>query len=173
MLGRVRLAMRTREAGTGRPVQTGAIPWRLGEDGGPEVLLVTGRRSGRWLIPKGWPMMGRTLAAAAAQEAFEEAGVEGTVDPAPVGSFRHDKQHVVLGEIAVEIVVHALAVERELPSWPEFGQRQRRWLTARQAAGQVQSRELAALITELGERVAAGKLRPTSEPVPGGDRAPD
>ena len=73
------------------PLQTGALPWRISGKT-IEILLVTGRRSGQWTIPKGWPMPGKTLAEAAAQEAFEEAGVEGTVDPVPIGSFRHVKQ---------------------------------------------------------------------------------
>lgn len=148
--------MRTREKGSGLPVQTGALPWRLSRGNEVEILLVTGRRSGRWLIPKGWPMIGKTLAAAAAQEAFEEAGVEGTIDPEPLGAFHHDKQHVVLGGMAVKIVVHGLAVQRELATWPESGQRERQWFTARKAVEQIRSSELAALILQIEKRVATG-----------------
>ena len=68
------------------PLQTGALPWRLTQSNKPEVLLVTGRRSGRWMIPKGWPMSGKSLAAAAEREAFEEAGISGSVDSRPLGS---------------------------------------------------------------------------------------
>ena len=70
------------------PLQTGALPWRLTQSSKPEVLLVTGRRSGRWMIPKGWPMIGKSLAAAAEREAFEEAGISGSIDSRPLGSFR-------------------------------------------------------------------------------------
>lgn len=150
--------MRTRESGTGLPVQTGALPWRISEGAGLEVLLVTGRRSGRWLIPKGWPMVGKTLAAAAAQEAFEEAGVTGTVDPNPLGGFLHGKQHVALGEIQVRIIVHSLMVERELSTWAELGQRERRWFSPEQAARQVQTEALSVLIMQLAERAPARKL---------------
>ena len=79
----------TRNAAAEVPIQTGALPWRLAPKNGIEVLLVTGRRSGRWSIPKGWPMPGKSLAEAAEQEAFEEAGVKGTIDPNPIGTFRH------------------------------------------------------------------------------------
>jgi 8-oxo-dGTP pyrophosphatase MutT (NUDIX family) len=146
--------MRTRKEGTRVPVQTGALPWRLRSDGELEILLVTGRRSGQWLIPKGWPMAGRTLASAAAQEAFEEAGVQGAIDPLPLGSFTFQKQHVVLGKVQVKIIVHCLAVTRELPQWPEFGQRERRWFSASQAGRHVRSEELAALIHQLHERLS-------------------
>jgi 8-oxo-dGTP pyrophosphatase MutT (NUDIX family) len=124
---------------------------------GLEVLLVTSRRSSRWLIPKGWPMLGKTLAAAAAQEAYEEAGVRGTIDPQPLGSFRHRKQHEILGAVEVSILVHGLAVEQELPVWPELGQRERHWFSLEAAAGKVGSVALAGFITEFGARVASGQ----------------
>ena len=111
-----------------------------------EILLITGRNSPRWLIPKGWPMRGKSLADAAAQEAFEEAGVEGRVEPAAIGRFAHEKQHALLGGIGVAVVVHALAVERELAEWPERGQRTRKWFALDEAKGAVASRELRELI---------------------------
>lgn len=131
------------------PIQTGALPWRQAGDGRLEVLLVTGRRSGRWLIPKGWPMPGRSLAEAAAQEAFEEAGVEGRIEPDPLGWFEHNKQHVLFGSVIVRIAVHRLAVDRELASWPEAGQRKRCWFGLKKGAEQVHSPDLARMIRQL------------------------
>jgi ADP-ribose pyrophosphatase YjhB (NUDIX family) len=58
----------TREAEGDLPIQTGALPWRLAPKNGIEVLLVTGRRSGKWTIPKGWPMPGKSLAEAAGHQ---------------------------------------------------------------------------------------------------------
>lgn len=119
------------------------------------MLLVTGRRSGRWMIPKGWPIRGKSLAGAAAQEAYEEAGVEGRVDKTPLGSFRHTKQHLTVGMLDVSIVVHPLAVEREHKNWPEDGQRERKWLSIERAADSVDSDELRRIILDLAGRVAA------------------
>jgi 8-oxo-dGTP pyrophosphatase MutT (NUDIX family) len=136
-------------------VQTGALPWRLGRKKEAEVLLVTGRRSGRWMIPKGWPIPGKSLAGAAAQEAYEEAGVEGRVDKKPLGSFRHTKQHLTLGMIDVSILVHPLAVEREHKNWPEHGQRERKWLSIARAADSVDSDDLKQIILDLQARVSA------------------
>lgn len=146
----------TQERPTDRPLQTGALPWRMGRKKRFEVLLVTGRRSHRWTIPKGWPMAGKTLAEAAAQEAFEEAGVRGTIDPVPVGSFDHTKQNLPSGLLDVRILVHRLCVERELPKWPEFGQRRRKWFTVEEAAKKVDSEELRALIAMSAEQALAG-----------------
>lgn len=134
------------------PIQTGALPWRLAGSKGIEVLLVTSRRSGRWTIPKGWPMPGKTLAEAAAQEAFEEAGVKGTVDPNPIGYIRHVKQKLVTGDLEVNIVVHPMWVDREFPKWPELGQRKRRWFSPKDAAKRVDSSELGDLIRQSAKR---------------------
>jgi 8-oxo-dGTP pyrophosphatase MutT (NUDIX family) len=134
------------------PLQTGALPWRLTKSSKPEVLLVTGRRSGRWMIPKGWPMIGKSLAAAAEQEAFEEAGISGRVDPHPLGSFRDMKRNV-FGDMEVEILVHPMRVEAELSDWPERGQRLRKWFPLRKAVELVESEELRDLITSLGTQL--------------------
>ena len=147
----------TREEPTERPIQTGVLPWRVGRKKRIEVLLVTGRRSRRWTIPKGWPMSGKSLAEAAAVEAFEEAGIEGKVDPQPLGSFNHTKQSVPLGSLDVRILVHPMTVERELSKWPEFGQRRRKWFSLEEAAEKVESEELRALIMQSAQRALAGK----------------
>jgi len=141
-------AAMTREQSAELPIQTGALPWRLAAKNGIEVLLVTGRRSGRWTIPKGWPMPGKSLAEAAEQEAFEEAGVRGTIDPNPIGTFRHVKQLNIAGDLEVNIVVHPLWVDRELPKWPELGQRKRKWFSPKDAAKRVDSPELSAMIRQ-------------------------
>jgi 8-oxo-dGTP pyrophosphatase MutT (NUDIX family) len=138
----------TRDEPAQLPIQTGALPWRLGRKKRFEVLLVTSRGSGRWTIPKGWPMPGKSLAEAAEQEAFEEAGVQGKVDPEPIGSFRHIKQGLALGDLEVNIVVHPMSVERELPTWPEFGQRKRKWFSVSEAAERVDSKVLGDLIMQ-------------------------
>ena len=61
LIMRTRLTYRqseTQEERTELPIQTGALPCRHKKKG-IEVLLVTGRRSRRWTIPKGWPMPGK------------------------------------------------------------------------------------------------------------------
>jgi 8-oxo-dGTP pyrophosphatase MutT (NUDIX family) len=146
------------------PVQSGALPWRMKRSKKKvEVMLVTGRRSGRWMIPKGWPMDGKSLADSAAQEAFEEAGIKGRIEQTPIGAFRHVKQHLLLGRLEVDILVHTLAVERELGDWPEKGERNRKWFALEDAAARVDSIELKTLIVEFGrtlkEQKAAAKQR--------------
>jgi 8-oxo-dGTP pyrophosphatase MutT (NUDIX family) len=140
------------EATTDLPTQTGAVPCRTGTDGQVEVLLVTGKGSRRWIIPKGWPMPGMTLAEAAAQEAFEEAGVRGSVEPQPLGNFRHQK-NIGPADIEVRIVVHAMRVEQELADYPEARSRERRWFSVAEAVEAVGSAKLGRLIGQFAERL--------------------
>ncbi len=98
-----------------------------------------------------------SLATAAAQEAFEEAGVEGRVDSKPLGTFRHTKQNLTIGFLDVSIVVHPLAVERELAHWPEHGQRERKWFSIKQATLNVDSDELKKLFLELKGAIARAR----------------
>ncbi len=40
-------------------LQFGALCFRYRDDGEIDVLVITSRDSGRWVIPKGWPMKGK------------------------------------------------------------------------------------------------------------------
>ena len=71
--------------------QVAALPWRLNAEGELEILLVTSRISQHWLLPKGWPMDGKSNSKSALQEAFEEAGIEGRISKARLGKFTYRK----------------------------------------------------------------------------------
>lgn len=60
-------------------VQYGVLPYRFTDIGSLEMLLVTTRETKRWIIPKGWPIKGLKPPKSAAREAYEEAGIRGTV----------------------------------------------------------------------------------------------
>ena len=99
-----------------------------------EVVLITSRGTGRWVIPKGWPMEGKTLPAAAATEAWEEAGVEGQVQDAELGRYRYDKEQDRGYSVPVEVRVFLLDAERLRRDFPEAKQRKRRWFPPAEAA---------------------------------------
>ena len=52
----------------------GAVAWRPGPDGGPEVLLVHRKKYDDWSLPKGKQEPGEPLALTASREVFEEGG---------------------------------------------------------------------------------------------------
>ena len=122
--------------------QFAALPWRRNGTGEVEVLVITSRDTRRWVIPKGWPIKGKSSAKSAAQEAFEEAGVTGKLRKRPVGSYAYDKR-LKNGRLQhVRVAVFALAVESEAEAYPELGQREKRWLPLAEAAALVDEPEL-------------------------------
>lgn len=131
--------------------QYAALPWRQGK-AGVEILLITSRETRRWVIPKGWPMI--TLAAhdAAAQEAWEEAGVRGKVSDEPLGAFRYHKRMKSGPPQRCRVDVYPLAVTAEEKDWPERRQRQRRWIPALEAARMVEEPELRGLIETFADQ---------------------
>jgi 8-oxo-dGTP pyrophosphatase MutT (NUDIX family) len=114
-------------------------------------MLVTSRRTRRWIIPKGWPMGRKAPHATAAREALEEAGVVGHVSAKPIGSYSYEK-HLKRGRIVVcEVLVFLLEVKRQRKTWPEKGKRQIRWLSPVDAAAIVQEGVLGQIIRGLEE----------------------
>ena len=124
--------------------------------GSGRVLLITSRDTGRWVLPKGWPMRKRSLSGSALQEAWEEAGVEGVAGKAEIGRYLYDKRRDKGFAIPVEVRVFPILVSGLADRFPEAGQRQRAWLHAEDAATMVDEHELQALILALPEMLAAG-----------------
>lgn len=107
---------------------------------------MTSRRTRRWIIPKGNIDFHASPHAAAAQEALEEAGAVGEIGRKPLGVFRYRKS-LLRGFLVVAMVtVFPLAVATLLDSWPEAGQRDRRWFTQAEAVEAVQESKLRDII---------------------------
>ncbi|MCB1336791.1 MAG: NUDIX hydrolase [Maritimibacter sp.] len=143
-----------RLAGSGkRDVRTqfGALPWRL-HDGKLEILLITSRDTGRWIIPKGWPMDGATPAEAAATEAWEEAGVEGKLSNAVLGFYGYTKQIEEVDDYPIVVAVFPIQVKKLAADWPERRERRRHWFPAKKAATVVSEPELRQIIKTFDPR---------------------
>ena len=132
-------------------VQYGAIPIRRGDDEGIQVLLVTSRETRRWVVPRGNPVRGLDPPQSAAQEAYEEAGVRGSIGPAPLGSYRYGKRKPTGAFLPAEVHLYPLEVEETLEDWPERAERERRWFEPYAAADAVDEPELKALLRGLAE----------------------
>jgi 8-oxo-dGTP pyrophosphatase MutT (NUDIX family) len=117
----------------GKPLQVAALPYRV-HPAGCDVMLVTSRRSGRWILPKGWPYHGASLVKSAAREAYEEAGIQGTIGRDEVGRFITAKVPTDGGEaVSFTVIVYPLRVETEHENWPERDERQRQWFPLSEA----------------------------------------
>lgn len=104
---------------------------------GLEVLLVTSRDSGRWIIPKGWPIDGLSPAETAAQEAWEEGGVQGRLRDTCIGIYDYGKRRETGSDLPVSVAVFPIKVSRLKDKFPEAGQRKRKWFSLKKAAARV------------------------------------
>ncbi len=135
-------------AAPGHPpsLQVGALCWRRAAGGVPKILLITSRDTGRWVIPKGWPMRRRSEAEAAAREAYEEAGVKGDIAEKSLGLFSYEKGIGNGRVLSCVVRVFPLEVRELLRTYPETGQRRVKWFDRGKAAKKVGEPELAAMI---------------------------
>ena len=148
--------------------QIAALVWRkAGKE--PEILLITSRISGHWLLPKGWPVEGKSAPESALQEAFEEAGVWGGCDDHPVGSYGYQK--LLTGGAALHCTVDVFAVEAigVLAHWPEREQRRREWVTLSEAAARVMEPDLAEFLRRCDDRFVDQhfRMKSRSDAIPG------
>ncbi len=117
-----------------------------------QVCLVTSRGTGRWILPKGWPMHKQTPAEAAATEAWEEAGLTGEAIDRCLGVYSYIKplDRTRTPVIALVYPVQVTAVHTD---WPEQHQRRRKWFTLDKAARKVDEPELRQIVATFDPRI--------------------
>jgi 8-oxo-dGTP pyrophosphatase MutT (NUDIX family) len=124
--------------------QYAVLPHRI--DGGFEVMLISSRETRRWIVPKGWPMKGRSGRATAAIEALEEAGLLGVVADEACGSYDYGKVTGSGDTVPCRVEVHPMRVVRQRATWLESEQRECRWFSREEAAAAVREDGLRDLI---------------------------
>lgn len=129
-----------------RNSQVAALPVRRRKGGSLEVLLITSRDTGRWIVPKGWRMANVEEPMAASVEAFEEAGVAGKIQAKPIGQYSYLKDR----REPTDVSVYLLRVATEKKRWPEAGQRRRKWFSIAKAAELASDKGLRKIIRRLG-----------------------
>jgi 8-oxo-dGTP pyrophosphatase MutT (NUDIX family) len=131
------------------PRQVGALPYAV-VDGRVSVLLITSRRSGRWIFPKGSIEPDLSASESAALEALEEAGVVGTIEDVPIGSYRtgSDSDRSSL----IDVDIFPLLVKTQLDDWKERGQRLRHWAVVSEAQRLLVDPALGRLAVDLARR---------------------
>ena len=137
--------------------QSGAIPYRTKGDGGLEVLLVTAKRDGMWIIPKGHIEPDMLSGDSAAKEVWEEAGVKGRVSNQAVTAFSYRR----MGR-RYEVEVFILEVRDVFDEYPERGHRRREWMSLDEACSRLVSVDLKAAVRDL-PRIAASMRADASE----------
>ncbi|MFY2823995.1 NUDIX hydrolase [Ruegeria sp. MALMAid1280] len=128
--------------------QSAALCYRIAQ-GRPEVLLITTRKSRRWIIPKGWLIDGLSPSETACQEAWEEGGIRGRCQARALGRFHYQKQRSKKGPVLCVVDVFPLLVQSVSSRFPECRQRDRKWFSPKKAASKVNSPELSLLLRKL------------------------
>ncbi|HEY6632157.1 MAG TPA: NUDIX hydrolase [Rhizobiaceae bacterium] len=132
-----------------RRLQVAALPWRRKGDG-VEVMLITSRDTGRWVLPKGWPEAGENLCDAAAREAGEEAGLSGSISRREIGRYFYSKMRSCGEEIPCEVLVYPLEVDKVADKWQEKRERKRKWVSPLDAARMLNEPGLCKVIAAFG-----------------------
>lgn len=134
--------------------QAAALPYRF-ENGKLKVMIVTSRRTRRWVFPKG--SMGKAKEwQAAAQEAYEETGVSGEIARKPLGRYLSLK---VRGEKAwnVDVALYPLKIEKFHKKFPEKSQRKRKLVSVKRARKMLSQPEMGELVEALAKQVGKKK----------------
>lgn len=111
--------------------QVGAIPFVI-RDTEPLVLMITSRTHERWIFPKGAVDEGEKPTDAALREAYEEAGIKGRA----LEQFSFDVQAVKQlddGPRDLLVTYYPLHFVEQFDEWPERKNRDRHWVTLRDA----------------------------------------
>jgi 8-oxo-dGTP pyrophosphatase MutT (NUDIX family) len=128
-------------------LQVAALPWRVtGHD--VEIMLITSRTAGRWVIPKGWPEAKEPLCEAAAREAGEEAGLRGTISYHEAGRYFYAKALASGEEVPCEVLVFPLQVDKIANRWKEKRARTRKWVSCAEAVRMINEPDLCRIIAD-------------------------
>lgn len=121
------------------------LPYRRSQDG-LQILLVTSSTRKRWIIPKGniEPQLGELESAR--REAYEEAGVQGSIRRVPLGTYVHES-----AARSIPVRVFLMEVDRVLEQWPEATTRRREWMSVPAARARILEPDLEQLLLQFVE----------------------
>ena len=137
----------------GAQTQVAALCFRIKGGSGLQILLVTSRGTRRWIPPKGWPIKGLTPDKAAAQEAFEEAGVKGKVHSVSLGRYGYLHDPDQPDHNPVEAYIFPLEVKKLADEFKEKGQRKVKWFSPKKAAMLVREPRLKKIIRNFDPKI--------------------
>lgn len=126
--------------------QYGAICFRRADGGDIEVLVITSRDTGRWVIPKGWPMKKRKPHEAASIEAMQEAGVRGKASRRSVGQYTYLKRLDSGADVPVIVDLYQIEITELEAEFKEKGQRVLEWVSPSEASRRVHEPELKSIL---------------------------
>ena len=132
---------------TSKQNKVGVVPFRKIKSD-VQILLITSRTHHRWILPKGNTISGIPSSSCAAEEALQEAGVEGELLGEPLGFYEYTHQGV---PHRVEMFV--MEVKKMHSDWPEKTIRERKWFSINQAETVVEYEHIKQILVEFQRRL--------------------
>ena len=123
------------------PYRSGTVPYVIEDDGNISVLLVTPRKGGKWILPKGNIARGMNRFHSAVKETCEEAGVLGDAREVLLG-IQESNNHQF-------IEFYPLEIRQILPEWQESGIRSRLFFPLEEARKELENTEGSAILDAL------------------------
>lgn len=108
-----------------------------------KVCLVRSSSGKRWVLPKGHVEHGQSAGDAALQEAWEEAGLNGTLESEAVGTYRYEKRGLVC-----QVTLFVMHVTKVARTWPEE-ERTRAWVSLPVASSRLEHLGLKRLLRKV------------------------
>lgn len=105
-----------------------------------QVCLIRKKTSEKWSIPKGFIDRGHNHTQAALAEADEEAGLDGCLRGAMIGTYAYEK-----GPLLLTVAVYVMEVIEERTTWREMRWRERRWFSIDEAGARLRSHHVSDL----------------------------
>jgi 8-oxo-dGTP pyrophosphatase MutT (NUDIX family) len=122
--------------------QAAVLAYRSGR-----VCLVLSGGGKRWVLPKGHIERRQTAGEAALQEAWEEAGLVGSLAREPLGTYLYEKC-----DQTFHVTVFRMQVTQVAREWPERQRRVRRWVRPSRILHHVDEAGLCHLLQALAAR---------------------
>lgn len=145
------------------PLQVAAVCYRR-RGSSVEFLLVNTNGGGKWTFPKGDPEASLSHSQAAEREAWEEAGVRGTIEPRHFHLYLHSKGVFWKPPGVQEFVVKAFLLAVEQDGKPDEPMRNPTWFAPEEAKKTLAkgreikyARELQAVIDRAMEQIAEAR----------------
>ena len=124
--------------------QSAVIPYRM-QKNRMQIMLIGSSKRNHWVVPKGIHEPVMSAQKSAAREAYEEAGIRGTVSKTMVGKYECTKWGATC-----EVEVYAMRVREILPDseWEET-HRGRKWVSTDEALKLIKEQSMRPMIQSL------------------------
>ena len=124
--------------------QSAVVPYRIHKNQ-MQVMLIGSSKRNHWVVPKGIHEPGLSAEKSAEKEAYEEAGIRGTVSKSMLGEYEYPKWGA-----NCRVEVYAMNVKQILPDseWEET-HRGRKWLNIDEALGLIKEQSMRPMIQSL------------------------